>query len=304
MGVELTILTPIYNRKKEIEKLYDSLKKQTNKNFIWLIIDDGSKDNLIETIKQYQNENIIDIRFYRKENGGKHTALNFGINKITTRMTFIVDSDDWLINNAVEIIYETDKKYYNHTNEKLCGYTFLRQYPNGVINGKKFKRNAIIGNYIDIRINKNIDGDKAEVFYTKCLKEYPFPEFEKEKFLGEDVVWIQMANKYKMIYFNKAIYVGDYLKEGLTLNRRKYNIKSLNGSSFRGLIFMNKRCKIKYRIKGALSYIIYGKFANKNLKELFKENQYKLLCAWLYIPANIIFLVWKDKYKDYEKKFK
>ena len=84
-----------------------------------------------------------------------------------------------------------------------------------------------IGSYIDVRVNGNDTGaDKAEVFKTHCLKEFPFPEYPNEKFLGEDLVWVRMARKYEMVHINKAIYVGNYLEDGLTNNRRKHNIAS------------------------------------------------------------------------------
>lgn len=59
----------------------------------------------------------------------------------------------------------------------------------------------------------------AEVWYTHCLKEYLFPEFQGEKFLGEDIVWVRMSEKYKMRFFNRVIYISDYLEDGLTNNR-------------------------------------------------------------------------------------
>ena len=63
-----------------------------------------------------------------------------------------------------------------------------------------------------MRINgDDTSADKAEVFKVQCLKEFPFPEYLNEKFLGEDLVWVRMASKYEMIHINKAIYVGNYL---------------------------------------------------------------------------------------------
>ena len=215
---------------------------------------------------------------------------------IESELTFIVDSDDWLTSDAVETVNYYAEKYKSKSG--ICGFSFLRQFPNGKVNGMPFKSNAVISNHIKFRINsKDLNADKAEVFYTKCLKEFPFPEYDGEKFLGEDIIWIRMARKYNMIYINKAIYVGNYLEDGLTQNRRKHNIKSPVGCMNRALEFMKKDINFKYRIKGGLQYIIYGKFAGIKVSELLKNADEKLL-TFICIPAGtILFYKWKKDNK-------
>lgn len=288
--MKITVLTPTYNRIKELNKLYNSLIQQTNKNFIWFVINDGSNDETEKVVKQWIKEKKINIELKNKENGGKHKAINYAMNYINTELVFIVDSDDYLTDDAIDLIYEYHTKYEN--NKELCGYSFLRQFPNGEINNKKFPKEELIGSYIDVRINGNIGGDKAEVWYTKCLKEYPFPEFENEKFLGEDIVWIDMALKYKMVHINKAIYIGEYLNEGLTNNRRKNNIKYPNGCVERAKRLMYKQCNLKTRIKGALQYTIYSKFA-KNKRYIKSLEEKRVLVLICYFPALLLYLKWK-----------
>lgn len=165
-----------------------------------------------------------------------------------------------MTDDAVESILKIHKKYRSQNN--ICGYAFLRAFPDGKVNGKKFDVNEKIGSYIDVRVNGNDTGaDKAEVFKTHCLKEFPFPEYPNEKFLGEDLVWVRMARKYEMVHINKAIYVGNYLEDGLTNNRRKHNIASPVGCMHRAEEFMESDLKTRYRIKGGLQYIVYGRFA-------------------------------------------
>ena len=294
--MEITIITPTYNRAEKLSKLYNSLKNQTNKEFIWLIIDDGSTDNTEDIINKFISENRINIEYYKKQNGGKHTALNIGIKKIQTDLTFIVDSDDWLEENAVETINMYHKKY--KYNNQICGYSFLRKYTNGTVNGKILDENEVIDDYINIRINgKDTNSDKAEVWKTKCLKEYPFPEFKDEKFLGEDIVWIQLALKYKMVFVNEAIYVSEYLDEGLTKNRRKNNINSSNGCYHRSKITLEV-CRLRkinfwYFIKNLLQLQIYGRFAGKKYKEMKKDSKSKIYFEITYPLSYVLYLKWK-----------
>ena len=274
----ITVLTPTFNRGGTLNNLYGSLQKQTVKDFEWLVVDDGSTDGTKDLITQLQEKSDFPIRYIYKSNGGKHTALNVGIQTICSELTFIVDSDDCVTDDAVESILKIHKKYRSQNN--ICGYAFLRAFPDGKVNGKKFDVNEKIGSYIDVRVNGDDTGaDKAEVFKTHCLKEFPFPEYPNEKFLGEDLVWVRMARKYEMVHINKAIYIGNYLEDGLTNNRRKHNIASPIGCMHRAEEFMESDLKTRYRIKGGLQYIVYGRFAGVKVVDLIRKSRHKVLAT-------------------------
>ena len=274
----VTVLTPTFNRERVLRSLWDSLQKQTVKDFEWLVVDDGSTDGTKNLITQLQEKSDFPIRYIYKSNGGKHTALNVGIQTICSELIFIVDSDDCVTDDAVESILKIHKKYRSQNN--ICGYAFLRAFPDGKINGKKFDVDEKIGSYIDVRVNGDDTGaDKAEVFKTHCLKEFPFPEYPNEKFLGEDLVWVRMARKYEMVHINKAIYVGNYLEDGLTNNRRKHNIASPIGCMHRAEEFMESDLKTRYRIKGGLQYIVYGRFAGVKVVDLIRKSRHKVLAT-------------------------
>lgn len=282
----ITVLTPTFNREGVLRSLWDSLQKQTVKDFEWLVVDDGSTDGTKNLITQLQEKSDFPIRYIYKSNGGKHTALNVGIQTICSELTFIVDSDDCVTDDAVESILKIHKKYRSQNN--ICGYAFLRAFPDGKVNGKKFNVDEKIGSYIDVRVNGDDTGaDKAEVFKTHCLKEFPFPEYPNEKFLGEDLVWVRMARKYEMVHINKAIYVGNYLEDGLTNNRRKHNIASPIGCMHRAEEFMESDLKTRYRIKGGLQYIVYGRFAGVKVVNLIRKSRHKIL-ATVCIPGGLL----------------
>lgn len=275
----VTVLTPTFNRGGgRLQSLWNSLQKQTVKDFEWLVVDDGSTDGTKDLITQLQEKSDFPIRYIYKSNGGKHTALNVGIQTICSELIFIVDSDDCVTDDAVESILKIHKKYRSQNN--ICGYAFLRAFPDGKVNGKKFDVDEKIGSYIDVRVNGDDTGaDKAEVFKTHCLKEFPFPEYPNEKFLGEDLVWVRMARKYEMVHINKAIYIGNYLEDGLTNNRRKHNIASPIGCMHRAEEFMEPDLKTRYRIKGGLQYIVYGRFAGVKVVDLIRKSRHKVLAT-------------------------
>lgn len=290
----ITVLTPAYNRGKLLEKLYESLCAQDCKDFEWLIVDDGSTDDTSERVEQMKQTANFPIFYYKKENGGKHTALNYAYQFIRTPLTFIVDSDDSLTGDAVSYIDEIYKKYKNESD--LCGFSFLRGKPNGgYLSTSGVPQDGMKESYVDCRINRSIGGDMAEVWYTHCLKEYPFPEFQGEKFLGEDIVWVRMSEKYKMRFFNRVIYVSDYLEDGLTNNRRKHNIKSPNGCVVRAEAFLDSDSNIKAKIKAALQYQVYGRFARIDMIKMYRETGSKVLFLVGFLPAWILYVMWKTR---------
>ena len=292
----VTVLTPSYNRGSLLDKLYTSLEKQTNKQFEWLIVDDGSTDDTEEIAKDLIKKASFAISYTKKKNGGKHTALNVGIKQIKTPLTFIVDSDDYVTEDAVKTIID----YYEKYKEKnICGFSFLRQFPDGKVNGKMFSPNEVMDTYINRRVNAgDMDSDKAEVYFTDILLKFPFPEFKDERFLGEDVVWARLSREYQMIHINKPIYIGNYLEDGLTRNRRLNNIKSPNGCMVRANEYLHDDVNIRFREKCALQYLIYGWFAQKSFAELLKNANQKWLVILNILPAGMLYVRWKKEFEE------
>lgn len=295
--VTLTIITPTYNRDKNLKNLYKSLRSQTNTDFKWLIIDDGSTDDTEHVVQEFIADAQVNIQYMKRENGGKHRALNTGISLIDTELTYIVDSDDHLPDDAVEMILMYHDKYRNTPG--LCGYSFLRCYEDGSVNTAYFKKDEEISSYRDVRINGNIGGDKAEVFYTEILKQFPFPEYDGEKFLPEDLVWMQMSGPYRMVHINRCIYIGEYLDGGLTKTGRAMKVHSPKGMMMRSEVYLNDTgvC-LKVKVKMMMLYIIYGKFAGFSTKELYHNSPLKTLYMLLLLPSALIYHRWKRENKE------
>ena len=105
----LSIIVPIYNAEKYIEKCLDSLINQTRKEKIEIIlINDGSTDNSSNVIKRYISKLVDEdkeiIRYYEKENEGIAKTRNYGIEKAKSKYIMFVDSDDYIDTRLVEKI--------------------------------------------------------------------------------------------------------------------------------------------------------------------------------------------------------
>lgn len=285
----LTILTPTYNRGYIIKKAYDSLVEQTNINFEWLVIDDGSTDNTESIFKKFINEKKINIRYFKKENGGKHTAINYGVKKAKGNYIIILDSDDFLTSDAVEVIYKYIDMYDN--DKKIACLSFLRIHENGKVIGKTYDGNVVVSNNIDFKYNKGFIGDMAEVFKTSVLKKYPFPIFNDEKFLSEAIVWNKIAFNYDTAFINKGIYVCEYLNDGLSKNILVNRIKCPVGAYENARIFMDKRFKFIIRLKNSIIYTGFYLISRKSNHGILTEVPSRFLIILMY-PFGLLFYLY------------
>lgn len=223
-GKMITVFTPTYNRASLLSRLYDTLILQTYKNFEWIIVDDGSKDNTKEVVNSFVTERKIDIHFVQQENGGKHRAINTGVSLAKGELFFILDSDDVLPNNALELVAENYKSIKD--NASFAGVSGIDGYFDGQSIGTGLPSELLNCNSVDIRYKYHVKGDMKEIFRTSVMKEFPFPDIEGEKFCPEVLVWNRIARKYKLRYFNKIIYKVEYQPEGLTSNIVKARMNS------------------------------------------------------------------------------
>ena len=229
---QFTVFTPTYNRAFTLERLYRSLQSQTFTNFEWLIIDDGSTDETKLLIDQWVlEENPFPIHYYLKDNGGKHTAINVGLQRAQGQLFLTADSDDYLTSDALQKV-----NLWTTTipeNEKFCGVAgnwgfSATETPNTIFEGMWRDAN-LLERYPEFSQNP-IDGERAFVFFTDIHRQYIYPEYEDEKFITEAVSWNRMANDgYKMRVFNDIIYIYKFLPNGLSLSGSKMFINNPKG---------------------------------------------------------------------------
>lgn len=262
---KIAILTPTYNRSKELRRLFETLREQTCPNFEWYIVDDGSTDNTADLVADFKSVAPFRIFYLRKDNGGKHTAINLAMQYVDCELTFIVDSDDWLPPTSIQSILDAFRRIPDA--KGVCGISFLKEMHNADVMCR-FPANWMRGRYMDVRINRRIQGDKAEVFYTNCLREYPFPVFEGERFYHEDGVWARMSVRYEMYYVNEVVYEGEYLQGGLTSSNRTIKMSSPRGMKDRSEAFLEYPGFVNSSIllKHALLWDIYS-YGNASNRE-------------------------------------
>ena len=290
----LTILTPTYNRGRELRILAESLNEQIIKGFQWLVIDDGSTDDTKNFINSVVSDGFI-IEYHYKENGGKHTALNYSHQYISGRFICIVDSDDMLTKDAVENIYQQLDLYED--DQSIGCISFQKALSDKVPLVHRVPDNPVISDHISFRLNGDRPGDCFEVVRTNVFKQYPFPVFPGEKFMSEGYLWTSIALKYNTVYMNKVIYICDYMNGGLTRSGRSMRMKNPRGGMVNCNTLLSASLKrginFKLVIKEILLYIVYGKCADMNYYDMKQKCACPRLMTLHYPLGVLLYHKWR-----------
>ena len=226
----MTIFTPTYNRAHTIGRTYESLKKQNCKEFIWLIIDDGSTDNTSKLVEQWKNESCgFEIRYIYKENGGMHTAHNIAYENIDTELNMCIDSDDCVAEGAVKKILD---KWEKIKNEDYAGIIGLDSDMQGEIIGKDFPKD-LVDTTLNAYYANGGSGDKKLVYRTDIINKYPpYPVFEGERYVALGYKYRLIDQEYKLSILNEVLVNVDYQQNGSSATMWKQYVKNPKGFAF------------------------------------------------------------------------
>lgn len=279
----LTVFTPTYNRGYTLNKCYESLKRQTYKDFTWLIIDDGSTDNTKDLVKKWIKENKVPIKYKYQENQGMHGAHNTAYEIIDTELNVCIDSDDYMPDDGVEKIISFWKE---NKREDLAGIIALDAYEDGNIIGKIFPETLKETTLFEVNNKYKIPGDKKLVYRTELTKKYPYPLFKGEKYVGLAYKYYKLDEKYKLATLNEVVCIVEYMDDGSSRNMLRQYRKNPKGFAFYRIENMkNKNSTVIFKLKQNIHYVS-SSFISKN-KEFLKESPCKLLTI-LSIPIGYL----------------
>lgn len=226
----LTVFTPAYNRAHTLPKTYASLLEQSCKDFLWLIVDDGSWDNTAELVKTWQTQdNGFEIQYIYKENGGMHTAHNTAYEHIDTELNMCIDSDDCLAEGAVEKILSKWQQVRD------CGYAGIIGLDadlEGRLIGKGFPdgmtETTLVGYYA-----AGGYGDKKLVYRTDVINQYPrYPVFEGERYVALAYKYRLIDQDYKLAVLSEVLCNVEYQADGHSTGMWKEYVRSPKGFAF------------------------------------------------------------------------
>ncbi len=265
-----TILTPTYNRAYTLTNVYECLMKQTLQDFEWLIVDDGSSDQTENLVKQWLDSSPFPIRYLKQRNGGKHTALNLGIQEARGYFTVILDSDDVITPTCLERFDAHWQVIPKPKRDEYAGVTGLCVDQHNVILGGRFPSDTFDSNAIEITYLHRLADDRYGMQRTEVMRQFPFPVFQGERFLTESVVWNRIARHYKNRYVNEVLCIKEYRPDGLTRSIAKHLSRNPQGSSlyYEELLGVPEPLPFKVCLGIHAYYVRYALHAKQRVTEI------------------------------------
>jgi glycosyltransferase involved in cell wall biosynthesis len=224
----LTIFTPTYNRAHTLGRTYESLCRQTCKDFCWLIVDDGSTDGTADLVAKWKAGERVPITYVWQENQGMHGAHNTAYRHITTELNTCIDSDDWMPDDAVEKIIKCWKS--NSSDDSLAGIVGLDQTADGKIIGTPLdrERTTLQGFY-----ERGGRGDKKLVYRTEVITSYPeYPLFEGERYVGLAYKYMLADQDYELLTLNEPLVTVEYQPDGSSYSMYRQYWNNPRGFAF------------------------------------------------------------------------
>lgn len=288
----LTIFTPTFNRRNTLFKGYEALLRQSNKDFIWLIIDDGSTDDTCAVVHEWMNNNNgFEIQYVYKENGGLHTGYNKALELIQTELCVCIDSDDYMADDAVEIILN----FWNENkSDDIAGFIARDAYPDRKVIGGIFPDVEKL-HVIELGDKYRFYGDTKMVFRSSLFKQVsPQPTYYNEKNFNPIYMILLLDYRYSFKLLDKVLCYVEYDSQGMSRNIFKQYMNSPNSFAALRLVYISSPyISLKGKIR---NYIHLGAsiFISKNMRWIERvPNVYLLILCF---PLSfILFLVIKYK---------
>ena len=281
---KLTVFTPAYNRRELLTRCYESVKRQTNCDFIWMIIDDGSSDDTREYAERWAAEcTAPQILYFYKENGGLHTAYNEAIAHITTELCVCIDSDDFMPDDAVEKILNF---WDQNGSDRYAGIVGLDYDLQDHVIGDPLPNQKSV-NLIDLMTGKYpiVNGDRTNVVRTELYKKFaPMKVFPGEKNFNPHYMHLQISREYDFLVMNENLRYVEYQPQGMSNSMLKQYKNSPNSfAEIRKLYLSFPNTSLKFKLRHSIhlcsSCILAGDWTRA-----VKESSHKAL-AVLAVPA-------------------
>lgn len=284
---QLTIFTPTYNRAYCLDNCYQSLKRQTCKSFIWLIVDDGSTDQTKELVGSWIKENNIHIIYHWQNNQGMHGAHNTAYERMDTELNMCIDSDDYVPEDAVEKILTFWKKYGN---ENVSGLIGLDAANDNRVIGTRLPEKLDRSTLFDLYYEHGVTGDKKLVYRTALTKNYPYPIFTNEKYVGLAYKYYMLDKDYDMLLMNEVLCSVEYLPDGSSRNMLQQYRKNPRGFAFYRKALMNLPfTSTRFKFRQAIHYVS-SSFMNRNW--LFLAEAPNKLLTFLAVPFGLLLFLY------------
>lgn len=241
-----SIITPIFNRSETMKRTIASVESQLYRDFEYIMIDDGSTDDIDSVVIPFLNSTDIPVMYVKKDNGGVHTARNIGLANARGHYYIELDSDDELTSNALQVFFDT-WNLEEVKNNPLC-----REIVAQCVNEKGERCGSPFPGDINEMSSKEahkvcgiVNGEHIGCSLASIRKRYPYPEPNGVTFYTESILWALMDKEYSSYYINDTLRVyhsegDDHLNTMLDKTRKKKSLQSCRNGLWECSYILNK----------------------------------------------------------------
>lgn len=293
-----TVFIPAFNRAYTLERALESIAAQTFRDFEVVIIDDGSTDDTAPLIQKWQAEAAFPIRYHWQQNQGKHVAHNQAVQLARGYFLVLLDSDDWLHPQALERLnYHWGQIPLTHR-KHFAGVEGLCVYSDSSIPVDRFPEDVMDSDYLQKTKKYKIRSEKRNAIRTDVLRRFPYPCFEGERHMKDDLIWKRMARDYKFRYVNEVIQIMEHQADGLTANIFWLRMRNPQGFRYYFLEEINTYASLtgRYlRFKYHSKFVRYSLHCRVGFRQQYTEVRSKFFW-FLAVPRGIVGWI-EDKIK-------
>lgn len=285
---EIVILTATYNHPENIKGLYRSLLKQSNPDFSWVVVNDGSERETEEVLDSFKIEGKIDITIINQKNAGKGRATNRGLDSLTSSAEFVViiDDDEQLMENAVSTI----KSYYEKYKKTACvAINFNRRDESGNIIA-----NPVIDEDYFMSVQRHTSMKRTAggyiAYFLDKLGDKRFSDYEGEKYIAPSTLMMKATDDSSLLWAKAVLGDTEFLAGGITKQGRRLRVKNPKG--------MIEYCNLMQNSGSSLwnkfAYSVHG-YAYYYLQDKAARNDKLQLIHVASLPGFMLSIYWKKK---------
>lgn len=292
MSVRISIVTPTYNRRANLTRLFQSLVNQKYQDIEWVVINDGGTDDTPEAIKQFQACASFTIKYVLRENGGKNLAANTGLEIASGDLVSVIDDDDYFLPEVFEgIARDFDEACVKGG---AIGLSYLSVDETGAIRGRTFPQDRMLSDLIDCRINLDITGDKCEFTVLRIFKDHCV-RFPSMKVAGGDTNFLRDISAYgKTCFINVPVLAKNYLEGGTTANWRSLCLANPEATALYYQVYLDRRVRWRIRMRYLVAYVALLRYMKKPLLDEFTTAAWnRPLLPFVILPGILISVGWK-----------
>lgn len=289
--VTVSVVTSTYEREGTLPRLYESLCRQSFRDFEWVVVDDGSTDGSGELVRGWAGEAEFPIVYHWQENRGMGIGRNRAIERASGEYCSLIDSDDWYLPQALERMVATWEGIPAARRADFANVEGLRVDTEGELVIDRYPEDVFDSNYFELRALHGIGGDSIGMYRREVLSAFPFPE-DLGWHVTPAITWNRIAVRYETRFVNEIWAGTDYQPGGLSGKDTELRLRFRKAqlAYWSEYAAMPRRMQPRNRLRANANYVRYSLLCGVGLRRLLAGMPDRVWTPLAALPGLALFL--------------